>query len=331
MRRHPGRARAQVSPRKMAVMNSKSSRFSSPLTYAFNDSRNTLPLIAPYVAPLGPGFYKGAESHSVNVKEPFRPQYAFKSVTPRLRNDDPNVPSPGQNTASVVHDKASWISHVYTAKGESQRAEQRDGPQLGSFEQLEGLGRAASPPVRSPDVLYSLDLSRQKRPLSKQVLESPQKYSVAFKSSSQRLVPPASETLSLSYPENATDSLALSAMAVSNRQALSLTSSMSGTHSQQPSFEFASVQPRFPPVRECNGPDIDVFQADKKHWSSLGKPTTANSNRFAESEKEEAKEVSPGPGTYINQVQWPSAKPAAEGEALRARRRLFAADGEGGA
>eukprot|EP00966_Prymnesium_polylepis_P202915 4701336-Prymnesium_polylepis.1 len=42
----PGRAHSQVSPRKMAVMNSKSSRFSSPLTYAFNDSRNTLPLIA---------------------------------------------------------------------------------------------------------------------------------------------------------------------------------------------------------------------------------------------------------------------------------------------
>ena len=50
--------RLQVSPRKMAVMNSKSERFTSPLTYSGFDARNTSPLVAPYTADLGPGFYK---------------------------------------------------------------------------------------------------------------------------------------------------------------------------------------------------------------------------------------------------------------------------------
>jgi len=232
------------------------------------------------------------------------------------------VASPGQNTASVSHDRSSWDAHIYMAKGLSGRV--REGPQLGSFEQSEGLGRAASPPFRSPDVLYSLDMSLQKRPMSKAVAESPHRYSVAFRSNAHRLVPNATETLSLSYPEGATDSLNLSALAVSNRQTMSLTSSMSGTHSNHPSFEFASGQPRFPPVRECNGPDVDVFEADRKDWNSKGKPLTANSTRFDETEP---KQVSPGPGTYINQIEWPSAKVPAEVDEGKARRRLFDMEG----
>ena len=102
-----------------------------------------------------------AESTSVAVHEPTRPQYTFKSATPRLRKDAPCVASPGQNTAPGP----SWNAPLYTAKGESGRV--REGPQLGSFEHMEGLGRAASPNVRTPDVIYSLDMSLQKRPLAK--------------------------------------------------------------------------------------------------------------------------------------------------------------------
>ena len=81
-------------------------------------------------------------------------------------------------------------------------------------------------------------------PVSKHVAESPDRYSVAFKSNAQRISPHPAEMLALSYPGSATDSLDLSALAVSNRQMLSLTSSMSGSHGANPSFEFASTQVR---------------------------------------------------------------------------------------
>ena len=56
-----------------------------------------------------------------------------------------------------------------------------------------------------------------------------------------------------------------------------------------------------------------------------GKPTTANSTRFDAKEKE----ISPGPGTYINQIHWPSAKPEFD-EARKARRKLDLAGGAAG-
>ena len=56
-----------------------------------------------------------------------------------------------------------------------------------------------------------------------------------------------------------------------------------------------------------------------------GKPTTANSTRFDEKDKE----ISPGPGTYINQIERPPAKPEFD-EARNARRKLDMAAGAAG-
>ena len=91
-------------------------------------------------------------------------------------------------------------------------------------------------------------------------------------------------------------------------------------HSGRQTPEFRSRQPRIPNVVEPVGPEVDVFAADRKVWASQvrpGQPLSAHSERFNELERE----VSPGPGSYINPQPWPN--PKAPAHHANARRKLF--------
>jgi len=308
------------SPRRNANMSTRTSRFIAPLNFTFGDPRQPISLHPPYTTVLGPGSFDATIS-AMDVKEPQKPHSTFGSGSPRLRVDPPPM-NVGSNTSSLELDSKAWQQHVYMAKGKSGRVV--PGPQPGSYEDKDGLGRAVSPERRSPDIAYQSDVSIQKRPLALNVRTSPQKYSPAFRSHAARLAPSYSETRSLEYPQAATDQFDLAASASSNFGPMAMASmTMDGGAPVSPSQPFASTRERFPPVHEPEGSEVDLLERSRKSWASPGQPITAHSNRFAHAKTVEG-DFSPGPGTYIKPKAW---KPASEHAAATeehssARRRL---------
>ena len=326
----------KVSPRRLKVMTSRSKRFTSALTYAAGETRVISPIEPAYENELGPGSYKGAEFSSMAIDRPLSPQCNFASGTPRLPRDRPPL-NVGSNYASVDQDRHTWQQpKVWMAKAHSGR--NAHGPQIGSYEDLEGLGRATSPERRSPDVAYSLNNSMQKRPLALEMSSSRQRYSPAFRSHSPRLVLSRDEKRSLNYPTDATDQFDLSASAataftnftistVAFDSELSAGASTRGSPRGSPAF--ASETGRFPPVRTTEGSEVDLVAADRRSWTAAGQPLTANSDRFARSAFDDSKsgadgDASPGPGTYIKQRVWEPRRNLvdSEGDRRSARRRL---------
>ena len=315
----------KVSPQRLKVMSSRASRFTTPLTYAAGETRDIAPLREPYDTGLGPGSYRmpepGADGHDAT-----KPNYVFMSGSPRLHR--PRMPlSVGGNVSSVEADRASWAEpHTFVAK--AQRGLDVDGPQPGSYEDREGLGRAISPVRRSPDKAYTTDLSVQKRPLAMDVASSSLRYSPAFRSSSPRLQISIDERRSLDMPAGATDAYDLSASASRsafmpiNAQVLSSSRSQSTKSLHEtgamhrtadpaatpPPAGFGSTLPRFAPLTAPVGLQVEVmdcFESDRKKWHANGQPLTGNGERESRALKcNTEEELSPGPGSYIQPRMW---------------------------
>ena len=280
-----------ISPRKFKGMSSHSSRFTSPLTYAAGEPRNIAPLKDAYSTGLGPGSYDTTVMSSGSQSA--RPQFTFKSQSPRLLKDPPPG-AEGGGGPSVSQQKAWTQPRFYMAKGPSGRS-RKAGPQLGSYEGMNGLGRVISPTCRSPDKEYSLDRSVQKRPLSEQIAASTVRYSMAFRSHAARLEPSVEEKRALEYSQ------------MYDPSASSPTSTMStlgfgwsrNTHDAKNAthISFGSESPRFPSNKDSGEPEyMDTFAADRKAWSAIANPLTCHSARVTKLENEG--EASPGPGTY---------------------------------
>ena len=323
------------SPRRLRVMSSRTDRFTTPETPS---------------GKLGPGSYD-CHASAINVYRPDKMQSSFASGSPRLPKDRLATSGVGSNTSSVEIDQRSWSQpRMWTSKAHYGR--QVEGPQTGSYEGSDGLGRATSPERRSPDISYELEKSTQKRPLADEVLASKLKYSQSFRSHSPRLQISIDERRSLAYPRDATDQFDLSAsaspssfvsddwMAGNSGYGGSTLSVTGGGGGGRRSPSFASETQRFPSQQAAEGSEICLLEADRKKWTTSGQPLTTRTARETLPELK-ANEWVPPPGAYINPRNWetprkpsspprsrsPSSKTASPvtrraGEHRSARRRL---------
>jgi len=340
-----------ISPQRLKIMSSRSSRFTTALTYVEGETRNIAPLREAYDTGLGPGsfetFSPQTDATQLGVDGKAKANGVFASGSPRL-SKRPKPLSVGGNTASVGQDAKSWAEpHAYVPRAD--RGLKAAGPQPGSFEDKAGLSRAVNPIRRSPDISYHSELSVQKRPMASDMQASPQRYSPAFRSNEPRLQISVDERRSLEYPTAATDPYDLSASAsvstfrpISSYPVLSpvgardgaspllaargLACSAGSEHTPLEARGFGSTIPRFPPLTAPEGLNVntgDIFDADRKKWLRQGQPLTANEERFLEHTHDEAV-TSPGPGSYLNPRSWervPEKAPPTE-KVLAARRRL---------
>lgn len=215
----------RASPRKYAAaMISKSDRFTSSYTYSANEPRNVMAISPAYgdskgARSIGPGFYEGAEAHTASmiVHSPEKLDQNFMSASPRLPRDKAPM-NVGGSVASVGQDKASWKHKAigahgpYTSKVGRPMGANIVGPQLGSYEGMWGVGRAASPIHRGADVLYANN--SYVKPIAEAVGDSPRLYASSFHSGAPRLHVPLATRRSMRYDSiGATDSLDLAASA----------------------------------------------------------------------------------------------------------------------
>jgi len=282
------------SPQRMSVMRSTAER------------GTTVP-DPPYSTSLGPGSYD---------YEPTSELHKSKQPTPSMHSRRPRFKKPskeahkttlGGGVSAEIEGRDAWDRSAFLPQGHSGRSV--TGPQLGSYEGVsegagrdEGLGRATSTYLRSPDITYQITNSPQKRNLVDAVSAAPRKYTNSFKSKEERLEKSWTETLSLSMPEAGVDPLDLSASAASGFSKLSMADDLAGN--QRALSSFKSETQRFGAVGTLSkGPDGVWLDQDKKAWSKdLKQPLTSKSpyKTFIDSAKKEA----PGPGTYVSSPVW---------------------------
>lgn len=245
------------SPKRLRSMSSQTKRFATPQTYRASDSRFlNCRLGDPYDTALGPGSYeafsassfapsgqaaddavverrsmvsypKGSPSLTAGFS-PSKPRpsphpLGFESRTPRLKNLDRLPATVGGSTSSVALDQASWdapSSQTSMPRATSGRSTlvTIPGPQPGSFEHMEGIGRAESPKLRGPqpDVTYNTEASPQKRSLALEVAHSPLRFAASFASGVARIPPSPAEKRTCEYswhPDEISDPFDLSVSA----------------------------------------------------------------------------------------------------------------------
>lgn len=205
-----------ISPHRVKVMSSRSSRFTSALTYATDETRNASPIREPYENGLGPGSYDPSDPSASTFSESRSSpeQYMFASGSPRLGKSKKPMTT-GGNFSSVSQDQRSW-SERSVGLSKDNRGLYGEGAQVGPQPGSYGmLGRAISPARRSPDSKYEVDKSPQKAQFVSHAAALPQAYAASFRSSSPRLAMSIGERRSLELPKDATDPLDLSASASS--------------------------------------------------------------------------------------------------------------------
>ena len=292
--------RMRLSPQHISPMTSKRSRF--------------VPVEAGKAAPqLGPGSYDtpAAGSHPEMGAGPGtgtgRPTPTVISSSPRFHKlRDGN----GGSTTDLRQDsKRTWDRPLmaHTAHGPSGRVVA--GPQTGSYEGRAGIGRAASPERRSPDLIYRVEVSPQKLSLVGEMEASPVAYSASFRSTAERL--PSPDALDATgRPRLSESRRGPSPEATMKWSADAAEATLRMSPPRPTTYGYASTSPRFPASRTAS--ESITTAADKmdtRHWTEGIVRVT--DSRPAEQFGSFA--TSPGPGTYLTQAQWsPTTSPATQ-------------------
>ena len=305
---------SRVSPRKVASMLNRESRSSDPVAYAASDPRFRR-LRLPYDEVLGPGSYDtSAAEEYLRASTPADGSRAvFASRLPQHEAPSgprPLVPAAGASAFAI--DARSWDRPIYRSGSPSGRSRER-GPQLGSWEGLNGLGRAHSPEQRSPDTVYhGIGRAPQKRALVEDQVASARRYAASFQSRAERLMTP--DTVRRALQMSPTSGL-FDVGDMTGPMSMSIGSSGDG----RPSSPFKSTQPRFPPDRRVATPAHDSAAAeDRRAWTSAGQPMTTKAERATIFDETVIKPTSPGPMVYGGIRDWsPPTSPARNGAKKR--------------